>query len=139
MSEIIVLDTHIWFWLISEDWDRFPASWREEIESAERVGVSPISCYEIVLAQEKGRLELPCAADEWFREALEPSGICLFPLTPEVSCKAVSLSPVHKDPFDRLIIATALIYEARLASVDSLFALYPEIGDRLLSSRSENR
>lgn len=139
MSEIIVLDTHIWFWLISEDWNRFPASWREEIESAERVGVSPISCYEIVLAQEKGRLELPCTADEWFREALAPSGICLFPLTPEVSCKAVSLSPVHKDPFDRLIIATALVYEARLASVDSLFPLYPEIGDRLLFSQSENR
>ena len=139
MSEIIVLDTHIWFWLISEDWHKFPASWREEIASAERVGVSPISCYEIVLAQEKGRLELPCAADEWFREALEPSGICLLPLTPEVSCKAVSLSPVHKDPFDRLIIATALVCEARLASVDSLFPLYPEIGDRLLFSESENR
>jgi PIN domain nuclease of toxin-antitoxin system len=134
MSEIIVLDTHIWFWLITNDWDRFPASWREQIESAERVGISPISCYEIVLAKEKGRLELPCAANEWFREALEPSGICLLPLTPEVACRAVSLSPVHKDPFDRLIIATSLVYEARLASVDSLFSLYPEIGDRLLSS-----
>jgi PIN domain nuclease of toxin-antitoxin system len=134
MSEIIVLDTHIWFWLITNDWDRFPASWREQIESAERVGISPISCYEIVLAQEKGRLELPCAANEWFREALEPSGICLLPLTPEVACRAVSLSPVHKDPFDRLIIATSLVYKARLASVDSLFSLYPEIGDRLLSS-----
>ena len=85
-----------------------------------------------MLVQEKGRLDLPCAADEWFREALAPSGICLFPLTPEVSCKAVSLSPVHKDPFDRLIIATALIYEAKLASVDSFFASYPEIRDGLL-------
>ena len=87
-----------------------------------------------MLAQEKGRLELPCAANEWFREALEPSGICLLPLTPEVACRAVSLSPVHKDPFDRLIIATSLVYEARLASIDSLFSMYPEIGDRLLSS-----
>jgi PIN domain nuclease of toxin-antitoxin system len=78
MSEIIVLDTHIWFWLITNDWDRFPASWREQIESAERVGISPISCYEIVLAQEKGRLELPCSANEWFREALEPSGIVCY-------------------------------------------------------------
>jgi PIN domain nuclease of toxin-antitoxin system len=135
MSEIIVLDTHIWFWLITNDWDRFPASWREEIEVAEQVGISPISCYEIVLAQEKGRLELPCDPAEWFQEALEPSGICLLPLTLEVACKAVSLSPIHKDPFDRLIIATALAYEARLASVDNLFSLYPEIRDRLLSSQ----
>jgi PIN domain nuclease of toxin-antitoxin system len=99
MSEIIVLDTHIWFWLITEDWDRFPTSWREEIEAAEIVGISSISCYEIVLAREKGRLELSCSADEWFREALEPSGICLLPLTPEVACKAVSLSPIHKRMF----------------------------------------
>jgi PIN domain nuclease of toxin-antitoxin system len=134
MSEIIVLDTHIWFWLITEDWKSFPASWRRKIEAAEIVGVSPISCYEIVLAQEKGRLELPCDADKWFQEALEPSGICLLPLTPEVACKAVSLSPIHKDPFDRLIIATALVSEAKLASVDSLFTLYPELRDRLLSS-----
>jgi PIN domain nuclease of toxin-antitoxin system len=35
MSEIIVLDTHIWFWLMTKDWDRFPASWREKIEAAE--------------------------------------------------------------------------------------------------------
>jgi PIN domain nuclease of toxin-antitoxin system len=68
MSQMIVLDTHIWFWLATQDWKRFPAAWREEIETAERVGVSPISCYEIVLAQERGRLELPCA----FRDALEP-------------------------------------------------------------------
>jgi PIN domain nuclease of toxin-antitoxin system len=134
MSEIVVLDTHIWFWLITEDWDLFPSSWRKEIEAAEIVGISPISCYEIVLAQEKGRLELPCNAAEWFQEALEPSGICLLPLTPEVSCRAVSLSPIHKDPFDRLIIATALVCEARLASVDNLFSLYPKIKDRLLSS-----
>jgi PIN domain nuclease of toxin-antitoxin system len=134
MPEIIVLDTHIWFWLITEDWKSFPSSWREKIEAAEVVGISPISCYEIVLAQEKGRLELPCNAAEWFQEALEPSGICLLPLTPEVACKAVSLSPIHKDPFDRLIIATALVYEAKLASVDNLFTLYPEITDRLLSS-----
>ena len=133
MSEIIVLDTHIWFWLISEDWKSFPASWREKIEAAEVVGVSPISCYEIVLAQEKGRLELPCDTAEWFREALEPSGICLLPLTPEVACQAVSLLPIHKDPFDRLIIATSLVYEAKLASVDNLFTLCPEITDRLLS------
>ncbi len=71
MSKVIVLDTHIWFWLVTQDWQRFPAGWREEIEVAEQVGISPISCYEIVLAEERGRLELPCAAEDWFRDALE--------------------------------------------------------------------
>lgn len=134
MSEVIVLDTHIWFWLVTQEWQRFPAGWREEIELAERVGISPISCYEIVLAQARGRLELPCAAEDWFRDALEPMDIVLLPLNAEVACRAVSLSAVHKDPFDRLIIATALVYEGRLASVDGLFPQYPEIQNRLLKS-----
>jgi PIN domain nuclease of toxin-antitoxin system len=131
MSQVIVLDTHIWFWLVTQDWNKFPTKWRDEIETAEQVGISPISCYEIVLAQERGRLELPCAAEDWFRDALEPMDIVLLPLNAAVACKAVSLSTVHKDPFDRLIIATALVYDGRLASVDSLFPLYPEIRDRL--------
>jgi PIN domain nuclease of toxin-antitoxin system len=102
MSQVIVLDTHIWFWLVSQDWNKFPTKWREEIETAEQVGISPISCYEIVLAQERGRLELPCAAEDWFRDALEPMDIVLLPLNAAVACKAVSLSAVHKDPFVRV-------------------------------------
>jgi PIN domain nuclease of toxin-antitoxin system len=131
MSQVIVLDTHIWFWLATQEWKKFPAAWRDEIETTEQVGISPISCYEIVLAQERGRLELPCAAEDWFRDALEPMNIVLLPLNAAVACTAVNLSPVHKDPFDRLIIATALVYDGRLASVDGLFPLYPEVRDRL--------
>jgi len=131
---MIVLDTHSWFWMVTQDWKRFPAAWRNEIELADQVGISPISCYEIVLAEERGRLELPCAAEDWFRDALEPMDIVLLPLNAAVACRAVELSPVHKDPFDRLIIATALVYDGRLASVDGSFSLYPEIKNRLLGS-----
>ncbi|MGF1517176.1 MAG: type II toxin-antitoxin system VapC family toxin [Nodosilinea sp.] len=127
MSKVIVLDTHTWFWFIKQDFARFPRSWRDDIETAEQVGVSAISCFEIALAEQRGRIELPCPTAEWLDEALEPSGIMLLPLTAAVSCRAVSLSPVHKDPFDRLIIATALVYEAQLASVDTLFPRYPEL------------
>ncbi len=131
---MIVLDTHIWFWMVTQDWKRFPSAWHNDIELADQVGVSPISCYEIVLAEERGRLELPCAAEDWFRDALESMDIVLLPLNAAVACRAVELSPVHKDPFDRLIIATALVYDGRLASVDGSFSLYPEIKNRLLGS-----
>ena len=132
MSQIIVLDTHIWFWFISQQFDKFPNHWREIIETSEEVGVSAISCYEIALAQQRGRLQLPCTANQWFQEALEPSGIILFPVTVEISCRAVNLSPVHKDPFDRLIIATTLEYPAKLASIDGFFAQYPELNNYLM-------
>lgn len=122
MSEVIILDTHIWLWFINANFEQFPAPWRDRIELADRVGVSPLSCYEIALAQKRGRLELLCTAEEWFQGALMPAGIELFPLTADIATRAVSLSPVHKDPFDRLIIATALAYQANLASIDGLFA-----------------
>ncbi|NJM76287.1 MAG: type II toxin-antitoxin system VapC family toxin [Acaryochloridaceae cyanobacterium RU_4_10] len=132
MSQIIVLDTHIWFWLIAQEFDRFPASWRDEIETVEQVSISPVSCYEIALANQRGRLELPCSAEQWFENALTPSGISVLPLTAEVACRAVNLSAIHKDPFDRLIIATTLIYGAKLASVDSLFSQYSELNGCLM-------
>ncbi len=97
--------------------------------------VSAISCYEITLAQQRGKLELPCAASQWFHDALEPAGITIFPLTPNIACRAVELSPVHRDPFDRLIIATALEYGAKLASVDGLFPQYSELADHLMEKR----
>lgn len=54
------------------------------------------------------------------------------PLNAEVACQAVNLSAIHKDPFDRIIIATALVYQGQLASVDRQFTRYPELTDYLM-------
>ncbi|NEO03797.1 MAG: type II toxin-antitoxin system VapC family toxin [Moorea sp. SIO1F2] len=132
MSQVIVLDTHIWIWFINQEFERFPAHWRDVLETSEVVGVSPVSCYEVALAKQRGRLQLPCTAERWLQEALEPSGITLFPITAQIAYKAVNLSPVHKDPFDRLIIATALVYKAKLASIDGLFSKYSELDTYLM-------
>jgi PIN domain nuclease of toxin-antitoxin system len=132
MSQVIVLDTHIWIWFVTQELELFPSHWKEEIEMAETVGISPVSCYEVALAQQRGRLELPFSVDRWLQDALEPTGITLLPLTAEIAYQAVNLSPVHKDPFDRLIIATALAYQAKLASIDGLFSQYLELDTYLM-------
>lgn len=104
MSEIIVLDTHIWLWLINSNFDQFPSSWLERFELAEILAVSPLSCYEIALAQSRGRLELTCSPEEWFSRALAPAKIELFPLTPAITVRAVNLSPIHKDPDRKSVV-----------------------------------
>ena len=109
-----------------------PSSWLERFELADILVVSPLSCDEIALAQSRGRLELTCSSREWFSRALASAKIELLPLTPEITVRAVNLSPIHKDPFDRLIIATALEYGAKLASVDNLFSKYPELKNYLM-------
>ncbi|HAT15489.1 MAG TPA: PIN domain nuclease [Microcoleaceae bacterium UBA11344] len=132
MSEVIVLDTHIWIWLVNGSFDRFPTSWLSQLEQADRLGVSPLSCYEIAIAQKRGRLVLDCSTEEWLQEAFASGSFDLFPITPEITVRAANLSPIHKDPFDRLIIATTLEYEAKLASIDGLFSQYPELVNYLL-------
>ena len=132
MSEMVILDTHIWFWYINESFDRFPSRWIEQIRRADIVAVSAISCYEIALAYNKGRLEIDIPIRDWLSDSLAPAGIELLPLSPEITVRAVNLLSIHKDPFDRLIIATALEYGAKLASVDSLFFKYPELENILM-------
>jgi len=129
---MIVLDSHLWFWWINLEHGRFSADCKVQIERAERVGVSPVSCYELALAHHRGRLELPCSPGDWFTQALEPAGIELLPITPGIATRAVGLTEIHRDPFDRMIIATALENDARLASVDGVFANYPELAERLI-------
>jgi len=102
------------------------------LELAESLGVSPISCYEIALANQRGRLELSYPLQEWIQQALTVAKIDIFSITPEIAIRAVNLSPIHKDPFDRIIMATALAYGAKLASIDNLFSKYVEIKDHLM-------
>jgi PIN domain nuclease of toxin-antitoxin system len=118
---MIVLDSHIWYWWLMQAHHRLPAGVQRCIEESPRIGVSPVSCFELSLAHRRGRLELPLPPQEWFPLALAGSGIELLPLT-----------DVHRDPFDRIISATALELNARLASADSLFAGYPELNGHLI-------
>ena len=57
-------------------------------------------------------------------EALSGSGVDCLPVTCEISRLSVALQDIHKDPADRLIIATTIVHDALLASVDSVFPEY---------------
>jgi PIN domain nuclease of toxin-antitoxin system len=130
---LILLDTHIWFWWINLEHHRFSVKLKDSISSSDHVAVSCVSCFEIALAAHRERLSLPIPAQEWFIEALDNSGIELIPLSPSIAARAVTLAAVHRDPFDRIIIATALEEHATLASLDTKFREYPELDQILIS------
>ena len=129
---MIVLDTHIWLWWINQDQARLKPAWTARVDSAESVGISAISCFEIAWLTHHGRIELPILEEEWFEKALSGSGITLLPITPRIARMAVQLPEHHRDPQDRLIIATALAHNATLISVDDKFPLYVERTGHLL-------
>ena len=60
------------------------------------------------LACQRGKLVLSCSPEAWFQDALAPAGIEVFELTPEIAVRAVGLSSIHRDPFDRIIMRNRL-------------------------------
>jgi PIN domain nuclease of toxin-antitoxin system len=133
MSEIVVLDTHIWIWWLNNN-EQLSKQAINYIETAPRVLVSVVSCFEIAQLVKRQRLILPISVESWLQEALIPAGVELLALSPAIACRAVNLTDIHKDPFDRIIIASALEYQAKLMSVDGHFKNYPELHDCLITN-----
>ncbi len=129
---MIVLDTHIWIWWISGCESELGITRSKQIQDADEVAVSAISCFEVAWLQHHNRITLSCSIDSWFEKALSSSCVKLLPLTPEIATQAVSLPDHHSDPQDRIIIATALFYGADLMSSDHKFPLYKELRGRIL-------
>ncbi len=126
---MIVLDTHAWLWWVNSVPGTLPAPLLDKLESeGTRVGVASISCLEVALLPRKGRIELPCALNRWFALALSESQIELLPLTPEIATASTELPDIHKDPADRIIIATAQAHSAVLATADETIRRYPNLG-----------
>jgi PIN domain nuclease of toxin-antitoxin system len=80
----------------------------------------------------RGRVEISVTLDAWFDAALDGSGVRLLPITPLVARLAVELPEHHRDPQDRLIIATAIANDTQLLSADGRFPDYEELDGRLI-------
>jgi PIN domain nuclease of toxin-antitoxin system len=128
---VIVLDTHIWLWWVNGDVAALGSTRQQEIDESDVVAVSAISCFEVAWLDRHQRIKLPDDRSDWFVKALEGSGIVLLPITPTIAGIAVNLPEHHRDPQDRLIIATAIAHDADLMSIDSQFPKYLELVDRL--------
>ena len=129
---MIVLDTHIWLWWVNNNLDLLGSARQETLQKSEQLAVCTISCLEIAWLDQHQRIVLPQSKADWFQKALSGSGILLLPITPTIASIAVELPEHHRDPQDRLIIATAIVHDADLMSADGKFPQYLEIKNRLL-------
>ncbi len=130
---MILIDTHIWLrWIIGGE-SALPERIEQRLNDADRLAISAISCWEVEMLQRKGRIDLLQQSSEWISNALSPSGVVVLPLSCEVSQIAALLPEHHKDPADRIIIATAVHHQCRLVSFDQLFPSYTELDGLLIS------
>lgn len=119
----MILDTCALLWLAAGD-PRLNDSTRKLIADSPSVGVSAISAFEIAQKSRKGHLVLPDPPSEWFRTITDHHQIDRLNLTAELCLCATELPEIHKDPFDRLIIATALQLDRPVVTADTNFAKY---------------
>jgi PIN domain nuclease of toxin-antitoxin system len=128
----LLLDTHVWIWVMEGRTDEMHASALQAVASAQaegRVCVSVISVWEVGMLQSKGRLKLALATGEWVRRALGVAGVRLVELSPEVALDSSSLpGDVHGDPADRILIATARHLGATLLTRDGHLVRYGQQG-----------
>ena len=97
---------------------------RQVIEESEVVYVSPISLWEVSNKCRKGKLQLKFPLREWFDRILQRHQLTVLPLTNEVMFLAGELPEHHKDPADRMIIASAMVNGLVVATADKNFPIY---------------
>ena len=126
---MILLDTHAWIrWLHPEISRKLPDGLRAWLEASdEPFAVSVISALEVAQLVKKGVLKLPISLPEWFNAALAGSDIQRLPLTPNLLHAATVLPDIHKDPVDRIIIATAQERKAQRVTADETIQTYPDL------------
>lgn len=102
----VLLDTCTLLWLVGEQ-SHLSDRAKNLIVGADSVGVSSISAFEIALKHRKGRLELPLDPMDWFQKALQFHKLEEIFVSSEIAVRSVMLPPLHNDPCDRMIVATA--------------------------------
>jgi PIN domain nuclease of toxin-antitoxin system len=120
-SETLLLDTHVWYWLVNGEEGRVSASgWAAITAAAEQnaLGVSEISFWEIALKAHKGGLALEPDVRTWLRDAGRVPGVGIVQLDRDALIHSALIEVDHRDPADRILIATAKLYAMRLATVD---------------------
>jgi PIN domain nuclease of toxin-antitoxin system len=131
-SKPVVLDTHVWIWLL-EGHQRLADSPALEIilKSADEGGVMipAIAVWEVAMLERKGRISLSMELHNWVRQGLAVPGYTLQPLTPEISIESCLLpADFHGDPADRMITATARCLKRTLITADKKILAYAETG-----------
>ena len=120
----LLLDTHVVLWAATEP-DRLTEEARLAIEDGSNEAfVSIVSAWEIAVKQSIGKLDLPKPAEQWLPEVLRRTGFEVAELRLAAALRVRGLPWLHRDPFDRFLIAQALEEGYTLVTSDRALAAY---------------
>jgi PIN domain nuclease of toxin-antitoxin system len=121
----VLLDTHVFLWWVSEGGVRVSDRARELIATAETVSFfSAASAYEIAAKVSAGRLELPSSPWRYIPARVARHGFAVLPVDLEHALRAGELPAVHRDPWDRMLVAQAQLEGVPIVTADPLISRY---------------
>ena len=128
---MIVLDTHALLWWASGGGEALSAAAARAID-AELAGgqimVSSISAWELAMLVDRGRVALSMDIEEWLSVVSQVEAVSFVPVDNEIGVKSIALpGAFHKDPADRIIVATARKLAAPLVTADEEIRRYPHV------------
>jgi PIN domain nuclease of toxin-antitoxin system len=115
----ILLDSHAVLWWL-EDNNSLGSQCRELIEHADEAFVSAVTPWELGIKRSLGKLSMP----EGLVDVLESDGFKSLSITAAHAELAPALPPIHRDPFDRMLVAQAQLETLVLVTADKALASY---------------
>lgn len=120
----VLLDTHVFLWWVLEDPRLSPLA-RETISDPDvDVLVSPVSAWEIAIKAADRRLDLPEPPVTYVPSRMAANAFHELPITMDHCLRTAELPGIHRDPFDRLLVAQALAEDVPLVTNDPAITRY---------------
>ena len=123
----MILDTCTFLWLVADQAKLSETAKRLIVEKSKSMFISSISAFEIAVKHRKGAIRLPLPVRDWVPLALRHHGVSEIPVDTAIAARSCELPPLHNDPCDRMIIATAQLLGIEIITPDHLIRQYPEV------------
>jgi len=119
----LLIDTNIFLWSLQDD-KKLTKNAKITLENANEVYVSSASIWEIAIKKDIGKIEVDV---EQLAEAISAAGFIELPITAKHASTILTLKNIHRDPFDRLLIAQAISEPLILLTSDKLLKDYSSL------------
>jgi len=124
----LLLDTHVWIWSQAQPERLGPTTTARLEDPRQALYVSPVSTLEIARLAAHGRLELLPDVDRWLEASLDLLGCATVEVSHEIAREAYALpGDLHRDPADRLLVATARVHGLTLLTADDRILAYAHV------------
>ncbi len=124
---MILLDTHIWYWWVSGQ-RRLSARQAKALTDSDQVVLSAISVWEFCTKAASGKMILDRPIEAWLERSLDNPRLTVIPVTYEIVVESSRLpGEFHKDPADRMIVASARVMDLDLLTADKKILGYPNV------------